>query len=210
MTGNECPGRVVEHASLEEYFQGAVNVALEELKVEARQGTVHYLVNLMTGFTRSEQLYERDDDGVFIRPLALLYAEALEHPSREARQCALRRLGDVALFISGVFSRSLTRKPVDVNYYMSMGGSAYGCLSSSVAATPGGADHSKVFDELATKFVEFADVLGEVGDRTSPDDAREVLRLYEQWVRTGSARAAKQLRRAGIEPHPSAVSKRRH
>ena len=54
-----------------------------------------------------------------------MYSDALEEESGEARNQILRRLGDVALFISGVFSRSLKRRVVDVDYYIAMGGGAY-------------------------------------------------------------------------------------
>jgi hypothetical protein len=116
----------------------------------------------------------------------------------------------VALFISGVFSQSLNRCVVDVDYYVSMGGSAYSYLSDTMRGTNRGRAMSGIFDELASKFVDFVDVLGEVSDGASCVNDSDVLRQYEIWLRTGSSRAADRLRAAGIQPSASSSSRMRH
>ena len=50
-----------------------------------------YVVNLLTMFSRADALYERTPDGLRIRPLAQMLADALEAPSAEraaARVCS--------------------------------------------------------------------------------------------------------------------------
>ena len=128
----------------------------------------------------------------------------------DERSRALRRLGDIALFISGVFSQSLNRRVVDVDYYVSMGGSAYSHLSDTIRASRRGRSMSRMFGELASKFVAFVDVLGEVSEGPSRGNDLDVLRQYELWLRTGSNRAAERLRAAGIQPSTSASSRLRH
>jgi hypothetical protein len=58
-----------------------------------------------------------------------------------------------------------------------------------------------VYEELATKFASFIEVLAEVSDKTTPRTEKDLLRLYELWVRTRSERAAKALQEAGILPN---------
>lgn len=202
--------QLITETSLQEYFQTSVSDALENQKVEAGADTVHYVVNLLTSYSRSERLFERTRDGVMIRPLASLYADAVEGATSDERNRALRRLGDVALFISGVFSQSLNRRVVDIDYYVSMGGSAYSHLSDTMRATNRGKALSGMFKELASKFVTFVDVLGEVSESPSCSNDSDVLRQYEIWLRTGSARAADRLRSAGIQPSTSSSSRLRH
>lgn len=202
--------QLITETSLQEYFQTSVSDALENQKVEAGADTVHYVVNLLTSYSRSEQLFERTRDGVMIRPLASLYADAVEGATTDERNRALRRLGDVALFISGVFSQSLNRRVVDIDYYVSMGGNAYSHLSDTMRTTSRGKALSGMFKELASKFVAFVDVLGEVSESPSCSNDADVLRQYEIWLRTGSARAADRLRSAGIQPSASSSSRLRH
>lgn len=210
MTTNARDEQLITETSLQEYFQTSVSDALENQNVEAAADTVHYVVNLLTSFSRAEALFERTPDGVMIRPLALLYAEAAEGPTVEDRNRALRRLGDVALFISGVFSQSLNRRVVDIDYYVSMGGSAYSHLSETMRASNHGRALSSIYYELASKFVAFVDVLGEVSEVSSCNNAIDVLRQYEIWLRTGSKRAAGRLRAVGIHPSRNASSRLRH
>jgi hypothetical protein len=145
-----------------------------------------------------------------LRPLALLYGEALEAPSHEERNQALKRLGDVALFISGVFADSLNRKLVDVDYYIAMGGKAYSYLSDSSRNTLRWQVLSEVFEELASKFAVFVDILGEVSENAHFNRDVDVMRLYEVWLRTGSKRAGRRLQRLGIQPLHASVSRRQH
>lgn len=210
MIANTRDEQLITETSLQEYFQTSISDALENQNLKAGADTIHYVVNLLTSFSRAEMLFDRTPDGVMIRPLALLYAEAVEGSTLEERNRALRRLGDVALFISGVFSQSLSRCAVDIDYYVSMGGSAYSYLSDMVRGTNRGRAMSGIYNELASKFVDFVDVLGEVSEGANCNNDSDVLRLYEIWLRTGSTRAADRLRAAGIHPSNNASSRLRH
>lgn len=191
-----APSKVPQLArDVREYFQQIVSLAISHQRVEASAEVTFYLVELLAHFTRADALFECTSDGVGIKPLALCYADAVQAESRGERHLALKRLGDVALLIAGMFSASLSRKLVGLDYYIAMGGSAYGFLSTGTNGVS-----ARVFGELAAKFQLFVDVLGEVSDQSSLRAPQDVLRLYENWMRTGSPRAAAQLRRLGIVP----------
>lgn len=196
----DADSQLVVESSVAEFFQGLVNDAVENQHLDASAESVCYLINLLSTFASSEALFESTPDGPMLQPLALLYGEAMEAPGIEMRNHALKRLGDVALFISGIFSDSLNRKVVDVDYYITMGGHAYGCLSSTSRQLARWQAYSGVFGELGNKFSRFVDVLNEVGDQSGLRNDHDVLRLYEIWQRTGSRRAQGQLQRLGINP----------
>lgn len=202
--------KLIIGADLKAYFQDQVIAAAANQRMQASADTLHYLVNLLTVFSHAQALYEQTPDGPTLRPLALIYAEALEARTPEARHQALKRLGDVALFICGVFPNSLNRALVDVDYYIAMGGTAYGSLSEVAADTRRWQSQRTVFDELAAKFVGFVDVLNEVCEQSHLNNDRDVMRLYELWLRTGSARSAQKLRQIGLEPLAGSVSRRQH
>lgn len=191
--------KLIHPANLQHFFQDSIDQAARNQHVDTHDGTIVYLANLLTVFTRSENLFEPGDDGgLQLKPLALHYSEALNATSRHARAIALQRLGDIALFISGIFSNSLARKPVDIDYYVNMGGSAYSCLADIRDRRLNETALGEIFTELAQKFVEFVDVLNEVCEQTHTVSDRDLLRLYEVWMRTGSRRSEKQLREHGI------------
>ena len=176
-----------------EYFKELVESALARQHLQVGNLTSYYLVNLLCRFVRLDAVeFGRDAE-----PLAFRLAKALESGGLEQR-ARLRNLGDFSLFMSGFFADSFSRRVVDVDYYVSMGEYAYGSLSRRDEDT-----FAEVFGELARKFVGFSDVLADISEQTSLSAATDVLRLYEKWLRTGSARDGQKLIDRGIFPNSS-------
>ena len=194
---------VVASRDVRGFFRDSVERAMRALRLRAADHTVHYVVNLLALYARAERLYERTAGRPDIKPLAVMLADAIEATSLPRRQAALRRLGDVALFIGGFFGNSFSRKLVDVDYYIAMGGNAYGSLSDSLRAER----QAAVYAELAGKFAGFVDVLAEVSTRARPDSNSDILRLYEIWLRTGSVHARRRLMGLGVLPTPNTTTR---
>lgn len=192
---------IVTVADLSEFFRAALRAALAEQRVTVDEHTEHYLVNLLSSFARSEDLFEHTPEGLQLRPLAQMCADALQATSAAERDRALRRLGDVSLFLAGFFARGFARSLVDVDYHIAMGGQAYGTLAESLERGPR-RSLAHVFAELAGKFRQMVDALGAMSDAAYVYTQRDILRLYEIWLKTGSERARTLLRRLGIEPAP--------
>lgn len=205
--------KVIQHKNLRHFFQESVSQALKNQNLRAQEYTIVYLVNLLTSFSRSENLFEIEptSGGLALKPLAGFYKDAVNAGSDFERDLALQRMGDIALFISGIFSQSLQNRVVDIDYYVNMGGHAYSCLADVKQRRLNGAALGDIFAELSDKFVGFVDVLGEVGEgMQAPSDAH-LLRLYEVWLRTGSKRAQNRLLKQGLQLSPDqGFLKRQH
>jgi len=191
---------LVAVSSLREFFRDAFHAATERQKLEIEEQSEQYVVNLLTMFSRADALYEKTPEGLRIRPLAHMLAEALDAPSAAARQRALQRLGDVSLFIAGFFARSFARKLVDIDYHIAMGGNAYGSLADSMQRSGSSRAIGAIYAELAQKFQRLVDALNEVSEMSYVHSDADILRLYEIWMKTGSARAHGLLNRLGVRP----------
>lgn len=196
--------------SLQEFFRDSVDAAMASNKVAVDDHTAHYVVNLLTAFVRSEALFDQMPAGPRLQPLALMLADAAGAPSAEERNMALRRLGDVALFVAGFMAGYLDRSPVGINYYVRMGGGAYHCLAASPPSGMRGRSLAPVYAELSARFIDLVDVLTEVRHVAGTSRDQDILRLYELWLTTGSQRAARLLRLLGIEPSEQPGSAREH
>ena len=194
------PGtHVVAVANLREYFRDTVHGVLEKQRVAVEEQTEQYVVNLLTLFSRSEALYADTPAGTRLQPLAHMLRQALEAPSASLREHALQRLGDVSLFIAGFFARGFAAKLIDIDYHIAMGGRAYGALAEASARTSR-RTLAGVFTELAQKFQPLVDALNEVSESGYAHSDRDTLRLYEIWLKTGSARCHGLLQRLGVDP----------
>lgn len=197
-------------ASLQEFFKDSVEQAMERHRVDADDHTAYYVVNLLTLFARSETVFDQGGPGSGLQPLALLLADAAATDDVQVRNFLLQRVGDTSLFVAGFLGDGFRRKLVDIDYYIDVGGAAYGSLSAELRGTMRGRIFGGVFAELAAKFRGFVDVLAEIRDSAKHIDDFDLLRLYEVWLKTGSERAARLLRERGIEPDRSLDARTQH
>lgn len=182
---------LIQVAQPHAYFHELVTQALGKQRVSTRPETEFYLVNLLGQFMTSENLALNES-------LALMIKSALEEPAPAAQSQQFKKVGDTSLYLAGFFQDSLNRKLVDVDYYIGMGGTAY----SQVALRAEEELLKSIYKELAEKFAAFVDVLAEISSQTAaPRTEKDILRLYEVWLRTGSERAARALQEAGITPN---------
>ena len=77
-----------------------------------------------------------------------------------------------------------------------MGGTAYGVLSEM----ENNRTNKIVYEELSGKSQPFSNVLGEMSERSGVQSNKDILRLYERWMATGSDRLRKILSDHGIQP----------
>jgi hypothetical protein len=203
-------GSLVAVSSLREFFRDAFHAASEHQRLDIDEQAEQYVVNLLTMFSRADALYERTPEGLRIKPLAHMLAEALEAPTTIARQRSLQRLGDVSLFVAGFFARSFARKLIDIDYHIAMGGNAYSSLADTMQRSMSGRCIAAIYAQLAQKFQRLVDALNEVSEMSYRHTDADILRLYEVWMKTGSPRAHGLLHKLGVEPVKQGGYRREH
>lgn len=181
----------LEDRSLAEFFREGIEKAQQHQKVELRETTQFYVVNLLS---------ESSKGPIPDEPLALLYGRAQETANAAERYQLLKTIGDRSLYISGFFGDSLKRKIVDVDYYIAMGGNAYSCVSSIAREKSKGETFSELFFELAKKFTKLVELIAEISETSGICSDKDLLRLYERWLFTKNERLSEKLREAGIVP----------
>ncbi len=203
-------GSLVAVSSLREFFRDAFHAASTNQHLDIDEQAEQYVVNLLTMFSRADALYERTPEGLRIRPLAHMLADALEAPTAAARQRSLQRLGDVSLFVAGFFARSFARKLIDIDYHIAMGGNAYSSLADTMQRSLSGRSVAPLYGQLAHKFQALVDALNEISEMSYQHTDADILRLYEQWMKTGSPRAHGLLNKLGVQPVKQGGYRREH
>jgi hypothetical protein len=200
-TADDDTGKVTPVNNLTEFFRDALGRALASQHVSLDEHTTHYVVNLLTLYARTEVSHGDTRPGQRWVSLADLLAQASATSSPVERAALLQRLGDVSLFVAGFFPHGFERRLVDVDYHIAMGGRAYGTLALTPMSGPRRA-LCGVFGELASKFQPVVDAISEISDTARVWSQKDVLRLYELWLKTGSRRAQGLLRQLGVAPTP--------
>jgi len=174
--------------NVDAFFHDEVVRAFREEGLASGTLVEHYIVQLLASYAA-----HRIED----TPIALRMLAAAEAPLRERRR-HLREIGDTALYLSGFWGESLADGPVDVDYYIDMGGTAYGELARG---GPGwtGDPLGDVFGALAMNFVRFVAALALVSRRmVLPASNQDIVKLYRNWQLTKSTAAGARLAAMGV------------
>lgn len=187
---------IQEEKDTKPYFKELVETAVEHQRLDATDMSQFYLVNLLSDFAKTEQLFDKTADGYEEKPLAIVLAQALKGNTTN-RIRLFKKIGDTSLYIAGYFSDHIDSKIVDIDYYISMGEGAYKNLSGIFANEK---TFTELYGELAGKFIRFVDILSEVRREGWIASNSELLRLYEKWLKTGNERIKRLLEKEGLVP----------
>ena len=172
---------ITGHSSVEGFFKEILCEALDHSGMKVAESTEYYLVALMGEFTKGR---------ISDEPLGLKLVSTEETAARVA---ALKEIGDTSLYVSGFFAQSVSRQMVDLDYYIGMGGAAYGELAGRM----GGSSVAGVYAELSSRFPDFVDVLGRIRSQVN-FAGHDVMALYQEWLRTRSDWIEERLSQMGV------------
>ncbi len=185
--------QTITETSLSSYFSKRLTRYARRFRPPPHEDTCWYLGSLLERFGRSDQLCVYQDGQMTLRPLALLYSDAIEANNARERCLMLQQLGDMALFLGALFPERFTRHGILQDYFIGMGGSAYDYLADNAKA------NRHIFAELANTFTRMLEMVANACSRTQHLTTEEVLALYQRWLNTRDPVIESQLRALGIE-----------
>lgn len=192
---------VLQLVKPEEYFRDKITAARSDLKIAMEDSLEYYLVNLLCEFITPEKLNSPDDNlNVLSTPLAIMLKKAIEAaPGNQVK--IFKRLGDTSLYVAGFFQGYFERKTVDLDYYISMGSSAYKRLSILLSERHNDEHFGQMYGDLADEFNNLVEIISAVSEShpTARDD-KDLLAIYDRYAKTNSERLRRCLEENGIFP----------
>jgi hypothetical protein len=183
----------IAETSLSAYFRERLIEYAQHFRPPPHEDTCWYLGNLLERFGRSDHFFIYEEGCMNLRPLALIYGDAVEADTERERCLLLQQLGDMALFLGALFPERFTRRGIQQDYVIGMGGSAYDYLADNAR------QNRHIFSELANTFTRMLDMVANACSREQRLSLEEVIALYERWLATGDAVVANQLQALGID-----------
>jgi hypothetical protein len=187
--------------SPQEFFHDKITTASRQLKVKLEDHVEFYLVNLLSNFVTSNgTTYDGEETETLLStPLAFMLKRAIEAPS-EKQSALYRKLGDTSLYLSGFFQDYFNNKTIDINYYISMGASAYKQAGSLSKNQTRDESLQETFHSLSENFNQAVEIVAQASDSTALQKNEDILILYDRWNRSGSERLRILLQEKGIQP----------
>lgn len=183
----------ITETSLSVYFRERLTDYAQRFEPPPQEDTCWYLGSLLERFCRSDHLFCYQEGQFTLRPLALLYGDALEAPSERERCLLLQQLGDMALFLGALFPENFTRRGIQQDYLIGMGGGAYDYLAGTHRS------NRHIFAELANTFTRMLELVANACCRERQLSASDIIALYQRWLDTGDERTGNQLHTLGID-----------
>jgi hypothetical protein len=180
--------------SLSEYFREQLAVYAQELQPPPREDTRWYLGNLLVRFSRSEDFFAFEEGRSTLRPLALLYSDALGARNEYERCQLLQQLGDLSLFLGALYPRYYRRRGLQQDYLVGMGCGAYDYLADNARRG------RHVFSELAGAFSAMLALVANVCSAEPEPGNDDSIALDERLRMTRYARAKRHFELAGNVP----------
>ena len=187
----------------QEFFREKITAAIAKQKVKVSDDVEFYLVNLLCEFIAPGKLETVTGElNAFETPLALILKNALEAPP-STKMRIYKYLGDTSLYVAGFFQDYFNRKAFDINYYIALGASAYGNVSSLMRDHHADEHFAQTYQALGTKFHEMVEIVAEAAEMPGNAQALDILATYDRWNRTNSERLRRKLNEQGIIPLPT-------
>lgn len=185
--------------STKDFFNDVVQEAIVARKMNTFPLAQNYLVSILENYIHTHNLFDtQTENGKRTREtLAETFLKA-QNSNSTVKIELLKKLGDVSLYVSGFFADSLSRKVVDVDYYVDMGETAYATLASEIKEDTS----RKVFKDFSSRFLEYVDLLTTISQKSLIQNDESILRLYEKYLKTGSELARETLEEKGIVTIP--------
>lgn len=188
------------------FFREKIKQAKVKMRVQTHSSTDEYLISLLVNFINPPKLATDDhSQDLLNQTLFDILKQAMESdPERKFE--LLKQLADTSLYISGFFQDYFNRKLFDIDYYMTMGRSAYYHISS-LGPSVGKSSDVKVFSRICEDFGTCVDLVAYVSERPEKMNNHDLLVLYNRWSKSNSERLFNILKEAGITPVPSSKMK---
>lgn len=190
----------LEITTPEEFFREELKLAAEKNQYPLGKDLEFYIVNLLCHYISPEELNLSDGEyNPLNTPLAILLEKSLE-ASPEEKFKILKSIGDTSLYLSGFFQDYFHRKTFNIEYFISIGQSAYHEVSSLSRNLNKNHKHAFIFENLSADLYDIVQTLSSMSEAFGPYQDMDLLSTYERWMESKSERLLQRLKSHGIIP----------
>ena len=165
---------------LDGFLYDQVAAAEKKLRIDLSPHSKIYILDLLKRLARSDDLFAGLESD---RPLAAIMLEAM-HKNIFERIRDLRLIGDLSLVFSGLYPEHLTRRLVDVDYFIALGRRSYGLLSETCREYRSRRELAVLYLQLVSEFVCLTGILTEMAGSMRFLDEQDAGKAARRWRHT--------------------------
>lgn len=182
---------------LDSYIVEEIESAEQKLNIHLSEYSKLYLLHLLKRLSQSDDFFYSDI--VRDKPLGIVLLEAL-HKDIFEKIRDLRIVGDLSLVFSGLYPDFLTRRLVDIDYFIALGRKSYYLLSDTYSNHRAKREVFILYSQLVAEFLCLVNVLTEMSDEMNFLDDSNVEKAYTRWQKTGVKKYEEILSESNVIP----------
>ncbi len=166
---------------LDGFIVDEIEAAEERLQIQLSPHSKVYLLHLLKRLSESDDFFYSEVIGD--KPLGIVLLEAL-HKNLFEKLRDLKVVGDLSLIFSGLYPEHLTRRLVDIDYFIQLGRRSYHLLSDAYSNIRTKQELFVLYSQLVAEFISLIDVLTEISEDLSFLDSSQLAKVYSRWQKT--------------------------
>ncbi len=163
------------------FFVDEIEAAEEKLQKSLSAHSKLYLLHLLKRLSKSDDFFYSDI--LQDKPLSIFLLEALQKNIFEKIR-DLRIVGDLSLIFSGLYPEHLTRRLVDIDYFIDLGKKSYHLLSDTYSNYRTKNELFVLYSQLVAEFLYLIEILTEISGDMHFMDESNLAKAYTRWQRT--------------------------
>ena len=179
------------------FFVREIEAAEEKLNLKLEAHSKLYLIHLLKHLSESEDFFYSEI--VKDKPLGVVLLEAL-HKNIFEKTRDLKAVGDLSLIFSGLYPDFLTRRLVDIDYFIDLGRRSYHLLSDTYSAYKSKQELFRLYSQLVVDFLSLIEVLTEISSEFNFMEYPDITKALSRWERTHVRRYLEILKDRRIAP----------
>ncbi len=182
---------------VEGFIIDEIEAAEEKLNIRLSKYTKIYILDLLKRLCTEKDPLNLELIGD--RPLAIVLMEAVRKDIFQKIR-DLKAVGDVSLIFSGLYPEYLTRRLVDIDYYIEIGKKSYYLLSDTYSNLKRQQELFILYSQLVAEFITLIQILTEMASELHFLDEENLVKIYNRYRRTKIRKYLDILRKNNVEP----------
>ncbi len=187
--------KVVKH--FDAFFVDEIEAAEEKLNLQISPHSKLYLIHLLKRLSESSDFFY--SEVVQDKPLGIVLMEAL-HKNIFEKTRDLKAVGDLSLIFSGLYPEFLTRRMVDIDYFIEIGRRSYHLLSEAYGPYKTKQELASLYSWLVAEFLSLIEILTEISSELNFMDEANLAKALSRWHKTRVRKYLDILEAHKIEP----------
>ena len=163
------------------FFVDEIEAAEERLHLRLGTHSKLYLLHLLKRLSQNEDFFYSNI--IQDKPLGIVLLEAL-HKNLFEKTRDLKAVGDLSLIFSGLYPEFLTRRLLDIDYFIDLGRRSFHLLSDTYSSYSSKQELFQLYSQLVADFISLIEVLTEISNDLNFMDSSDISKALYRWQKT--------------------------